>query len=103
MAYKEVPIFTTKAQIKASMYDIISLKAKFVLPPCRSITKINAQPREVDREFAGHPYQILVKYPGQLKIIKQSKAVNSHAFIGNIGGYIGLFLGKGHNKITILQ
>ena len=35
-----------------------------------------------------------LEFPEQIKIITQSKAVDINSFIGNIGGYIGLFLGK---------
>ena len=35
-----------------------------------------------------------VVYPDDVKIITQSKEVDVHSLIGNIGGYIGLFLGK---------
>ena len=34
-----------------------------------------------------------IVYPEQMKIISQSQAVDFHSLIGNIGGYIGLFLG----------
>ena len=33
-------------------------------------------------------------YPKELKVITQSKEVDLHSLIGNIGGYLGLFLGK---------
>ena len=36
---------------------------------------------------------ITVGYPKQAKIITQSRAVDINTLIGNIGGYIGLFLG----------
>ena len=36
---------------------------------------------------------VSVQYPEQAKIITQSRAVDFNALIGNIGGYIGLFLG----------
>ena len=35
-----------------------------------------------------------IVYPKEVKIISQSKEVDLHALIGNIGGYFGLFLGK---------
>ena len=38
--------------------------------------------------------QVTIGYPEQVKIITQSQAVDVHTIIGNIGGYIGLFLGK---------
>ena len=33
-------------------------------------------------------------FPKEIKIIAQSKEIDGHALIGNIGGYIGLFLGN---------
>ena len=41
-----------------------------------------------------------VQYPEEIKIITQSKEVDVHALIGNIGGYIGLFLGNLLQYIT---
>ena len=34
-----------------------------------------------------------IQYPRRAKIVTQSPAVDTNALIGNIGGYIGLFLG----------
>ena len=39
-------------------------------------------------------YHILIFYPVKGKVITQLKEVDAHSLIGNIGGYIGLFLGK---------
>ena len=39
-------------------------------------------------------YPMLIAYPKKIKIITQQQAIDIHALIGNIGGYIGLFLGK---------
>ena len=36
----------------------------------------------------------MVTYPSKGKTITQLQEVDAHALIGNIGGYIGLFLGK---------
>ena len=42
-----------------------------------------------------YPYwSLLIRYPEEVKIITQSKEVDVHSLIGNIGGYLGLFLGK---------
>ena len=35
-----------------------------------------------------------IEYPQYVRIISQSKDVDIHALIGNIGGYVGLFLGN---------
>lgn len=37
---------------------------------------------------------VLIGYPNEVKIITQSRAVTFDALVGNIGGYIGLFLGN---------
>ena len=37
---------------------------------------------------------IYVSYPDKWKIVTQSQLVDIHALIGNVGGYIGLFLGE---------
>ena len=39
-------------------------------------------------------WYIKISYPREVKIITQSKEVDFHSLIGNIGGYLGLFLGK---------
>ena len=38
-------------------------------------------------------FQLNVEYPDYARVIVQSKDVDIHALIGNIGGYVGLFLG----------
>ena len=35
-----------------------------------------------------------IEYPQYVRIISQSKDVDIHALVGNIGGYVGLFLGE---------
>ena len=36
----------------------------------------------------------MIHYPDEFKVIMQSKEVDIHSLIGNIGGYLGLFLGN---------
>ena len=75
--------------------------------PCKSISKIDAEHTEIeiDAELAKIDFNtagehgelvfgFVVGFPGQIKLITQSQAVDINSFIGNIGGYIGLFLGK---------
>ena len=38
-------------------------------------------------------FPIAVNFQSKVKIITQSQEVDVHSLIGNIGGYIGLFLG----------
>ena len=41
--------------------------------------------------------KLLISYPDKIKVITQLKSVDAHMLIGNIGGYIGLFLGNSDN------
>ena len=42
----------------------------------------------------GNFFTVFMKYPEEIKMITQSKEVDIHSLIGNVGGYIGSFLGK---------
>ena len=44
--------------------------------------------------------QIYIMYPDKIKIISQVKSIDAHSLIGNIGGYIGLFLGRFFIRIS---
>ena len=53
-------------------------------------------------------FRIQVQYPNIVRTVEQTQAVGIHALIGNIGGYIGLFLGNEylvyhfHNKLKTM-
>ena len=104
MDHKNVPICNTKAQMAAYKYDFLYLKGKYTPHPCRSMTHIDWLYREFyfPADLPGFPLAMEIAYPDQVKIIKQSKSVDVHVFIGSIGGYIGLFLGKTYNQSIIL-
>ena len=63
-------------------------------PPCQGISKLDFVFNSVQYGWNDKLLRIFVEYPDQLKSITQSQAVDVHALIGNMGGYIGLFLGK---------
>ena len=64
------------------------------LRPCGTMSKI-------DYSYSSEPliwkdntfFAMGVIYPEKMKIITQTQSVNLHSLVGNIGGYIGLFLG----------
>ena len=69
-----------------------SIKAKRDDLPCQVMPRIDfdftTTTTDVENKFI-----MTVVYPKQVKIITQSRAVDENVVIGNIGGYIGLFLG----------
>ena len=82
--------------------------------PCHRFSKIDKHiesedhEEEEDDEEEGHrkkrdiseAWILSILYPEDMKVITQSKEVDEHALIGNIGGYVGLFLG---NMFTYLR
>ena len=61
--------------------------------PCQQMPRIDFEITPLPIDVEGF-LVISVGYPDQVKIITQSRAVDVNSLIGNIGGYIGLFLGK---------
>ena len=77
--------------IKKSKLDFYMLEKQYQIKPCLRISKHLDYYRigKVDQNWLTFG----IEYPKEVKVISQSKEVDGHALIGNIGGYIGLFLG----------
>ena len=78
--------------MKDSLYEVTDIRRKRNYPPCQGMSKIDTEfinkfPQTKDA------FIFTIGYPEQVKVIKQSQAVDGHSLVGNIGGYIGLFLG----------
>ena len=89
--YESYPICNTREDIKESTYDFDEVRKKYYPKACHRISKI-------DFDLFAAPDNGLwgfgIEYPEEVKIITQSKEIDEHALIGNIGGYIELFLGN---------
>ena len=91
---KDFPQCFNQTQMNKSVYEVFRIRSKdSYYPPCVGMSKIDYD------FFNNFPkqeglLQITIGYPEQVKIITQSQAVDVHTIIGNIGGYIGLFLGR---------
>ena len=87
----EFPTCRTQQELKDSA---ISMRMVYDLPPpCHEISYFTYRIHiRKDKKYGD--FQISVNYPPWTKIITQSQAIGIHALIGNIGGYIGLFVGK---------
>jgi hypothetical protein len=94
--YQKFPICNTLEQMKKSYFDISSLPSDDYLVPCQGIPDV---PYTYTQPFHNKTkgFTISVIYPNNVKIIKQSQAVDVHSLIGNIGGYIGLFIGNSYS------
>ena len=62
---------------------------------CQRISKTKIDVNQYKEPYSeSDTWSITVEYPEEVRIITQSKEVDIHSLIGNIGGYLGLFLGK---------
>ena len=66
-----------------------------VLKACQRISKIKTNIKQV--EFLADQAMYEIDFPYEVKVITQSKDIDIHSLIGNIGGYLGLFLGMIYN------
>ena len=86
-----VPKCSTKDEIKQFLYDWDSLIGKNYPPCCKRVSKLALTLKGSKSNY--EIFRLKIFYPRYAKIIIQSKDVDTHALIGNIGGYVGLFLG----------
>ena len=90
----ELPLCDTKENMKQSLFDGPVLARKNE-PPCQEMPNV-VYNYGIDRheKYFEDNIVLYVSFPDIWKIITQYQGVDVHALIGNIGGYIGLFLGK---------
>ena len=91
-AYTQFPVCSTKKQMKDSLYEVANIRSKMYYPPCQEMSKIDFEVKD-DKILMEDVFMFTIMFPEKVKIITQSRAVDGHTLIGNIGGYIGLFLG----------
>ena len=91
------PICSTQQEMKHSVYEVTVVKGKNYPVPCKTISKISFEVTEHQYNETGEQqdlFSIWVDFPDQIKTITQSQEVDMQVFIGNIGGYVVLFLGR---------
>ena len=86
-----VPRCNTKDKIKRSVYDYDTVRAQDYLPCCKRISRMTV--KHTGAMTHDGIFHLGFRYPQHAKLISQTKDVDIHALIGNIGGYVGLFLG----------
>ena len=92
--YNDFSVCSDENTIEESRFEVSRIRSKESYhPPCQGMSKIDYD------FFNNFPtkkgfLKIMIGYPEQVKIITQYQAVDGNTIIANIGGYIGLFLGK---------
>ena len=78
----------------ASIYEMNEIGNRYYPTPCEGMSNIVFSADGVPLNITDNLPRIYFAYHEKIKIIQQIKSVDIHSLIGNIGGYIGLFLGK---------
>ena len=101
-SHPSYPKCKTEKDIREGRIDILARKRVQIPNACQRISevrqRIKNQREHMTNEKISETWSLVIDYPEEVKIITQSKDVDVHSLIGNIGGYLGLFLGK----VTIL-
>ena len=81
------------------------IRQKMRIPKsCQRISKVRTRIINTDegKYSPSKEWSFRIFYPEEIKVITQSKDVDVHSLIGNIGGYLGLFLGKTFIQFIII-
>ena len=82
----------TQKQIVGARYEFADVTNNYNVP-CQEMSNIVYDYQKVVYNTTNAGFNFRVIYPEKMKIISQARSVDFHTLIGNIGGYIGLFLG----------
>ena len=89
------PICNTQEKMKKSMYKFHNVRDEYCPKACHRISKLPfTNQRVFSVENISLVWTLTIAYPDDVRIITQYQEVDVHCLIGNIGGYIGLFLGN---------
>lgn len=88
------PLCTTQKEINASSFLLSDISNKDYPMPCEEMSSFVFIAQDVQVPAMFKQPQFHFTFPHTIKVIQQIKSVDIHSLIGNIGGYIGLFLGK---------
>ena len=95
--FKNFPKCETREKIESSAFEYQNVRTKYYPMSCHRLSKISYRTEHRDDNFLGGEEGDLVigiVYPQYFRSIELTKEVDVHSLIGNVGGYVGLFLGN---------
>lgn len=93
--YDEYPVCETLEKLRDYRYNGFILPKGNFSDPCQEMTFLSFKYTTTTKDFGWEGFfPLFIYYPDRIKYVKQSQDIDIHALIGNIGGYIGLFLGN---------
>ena len=95
------PVCRDAKILKENKFDYAKIRSLDYTPDCKIISKMAISDEywsaNLDILESNSSLGLQLEYPETIRIIHLSKEVDFHSLIGNIGGYLGLFLGKIRN------
>ena len=95
---QKFPRCDRRNKIKRSSYNYHEVRTKYYPTPCQRLSKISYSTHQIETvdgwDFDEDEWAIGVSYRQNFRAITLSKEVDIHSLIGNVGGYVGLFLGN---------
>ena len=95
---KNFEICNTTEKLKEVLFDGLKLAHDYPSPCLEMPNLAYRYGKTESNAYMTDGVKFYVSYPDKWKIITQSQKVDVHTLIGNMGGYIGLFLGKKIDK-----
>ena len=100
----DIPVCQEAKMLMDDRFDYGKIRSMDITPDCEIISKM----RIADDDWAGNEdsnstLRLQLEYPETIRVIHLSKEVDAHSLIGNIGGYLGLFLGNIRNIVIAQQ
>ena len=93
--FRNFPKCDTREKIKESSFNYQIVRTKYYPISCQRLSKITYTTQPEDNyDLSEGMWVLSMKYPQYLRTITLTKEVDVHALIGNVGGYVGLFLGN---------
>ena len=95
-----VPPCNSNKTMKDGLFSYMKATSATIPKPCYrvSILKTKGEFKNNLGFEKSKVWYLTIQYPPEVKLITQSKEVDIHTLIGNIGGYLGLFLGIYSNR-----
>ena len=96
------PICKSQKELKDAIYDYNNIRRKYIPIACERISRLYYYQQVSDQDEGNSTWAFSMTYPEHVRVVTQSKEVDAHSLVGNIGGYVGFFLGDLISYIYIL-
>ena len=95
LSNKAIPLCDTSSKMKNGLLRYTQANSFNIPKSCERIAKMTRKDFFKDESpNYDMSWNFMIAYPDEFKVIMQAKEVDVHTLIGNIGGYLGLFLGR---------